>query len=82
MTTFRTKTGSVYEVDEPNRLIRQLYRPERRGGSQRLASGEWVDYLAVEHAGEGSCLWVWFRPDSNPVVTSPIVEVCGSSISD
>lgn len=81
MTTFRTRSGSIYEVDESRRRIRQLARTASRGGSRRLASGEWVGYSEIEHRGEGSYLYVWFGAESNPVVTSALVEVCEASVT-
>lgn len=81
MTTFLTMSGSVYETDEPNRMIRQLARNASQGGSRRLADGAWVDYLHVQHQGPGSRLWIWLGED-NPIVTSELVDVIGCSISD
>ena len=74
VTTFRTISGSLYEVDETSRVVRLRSRIETRGGSARLAGGEWLPYRDVFHDGVGSRLYIDLD-DGPGVVTSEIVEV-------
>ena len=82
--TFRTESGSVYEVDEVTERVRcraRLAHP--RGGSSRLPpGGPWVIVEDVMHDGLGAPLYIFFHGVDNPVATSPVVEVIGLSISE
>lgn len=82
MLTIRTASGSIYEVDEPNRMIRCRARCTI-GGSRRLPpGGPWVDYAALLFGDVGSCMYVGFSDTDADVVTSRVVEVVALSISD
>lgn len=78
MRGFTTLSGSVYEVDEPNKRIRRTYGtapPTERQGED----GEWREYLSLDRVGddEPHMLIVWRNVDGvlQSTVTSQIVEV-------
>ncbi len=84
-TTYRTKSGSIYEVDEDNRKIRCRARASPGGSARLPAGGPWLDYFAVEFQvvdGRNSPLWIWLEDDGRPVVTSRVVERVIQSVSE
>lgn len=79
MVIVTTKSGSTYEVAEDGTRIRMIARPETRGGSRRLASGEWLPCVAVLDAEVGRYMKIVFGND-DLVTTSKVTDVCWPEI--
>lgn len=74
MMTFRTKSGSLYEVDEENKCVR---RPQAvRGHPDKSVGWDWRPYDYMSQVNEG-CVVTFVWPDKRYTMTSRVVEVVG-----
>jgi hypothetical protein len=72
----KTKTGSVYEIDEQNKRVRRMQGvidPTPRQGKD----GEWKEYKTVAVVGQPPAVGFFFDWTGlgNGTLTSPIVEL-------
>jgi hypothetical protein len=74
--TFKTQSGSVYEVDHAQSRVRRLSGTHDPTNSQG-ADGEWRQYYSALVELGYSAYFQWNKDDSKATITSPVVEIDG-----
>jgi hypothetical protein len=82
MLTFKTATGSTYEVDRENKRVRRVV-PGTSGPckNDRIGKGEWLDYLSLSEVALGVNVIIVWPPNVGLLPGSPVDAAPGTVTS-
>lgn len=79
----KTKSGSIYEIDQDNNRIRRLSNSQGKPPVGRLGvDGQWIDYDYLWPEPEvGMRLILGWEGEENSVFTSAVIEIIDDKLN-